>query len=536
MLKPVLTYQSNFINNDYILDNMMQSSSTLNTLNTSNSRYSSSFTGYNFGNDLLYRHKFGLPGRTVSIDLNTTANNKTGNTTHLEKDSLFVPIDSLYTIDQRADAPVNGYGTSVNVVYTEPFGTDQQLQVSYTGSYNKNKADKRTYNLDYLNQNYDLMDTILSNKFDNDYWTQKGGVGYRLKTGDLQFMATLNYQRSNLSSDQTFPKSLLVNYTFENFLPSAQINYKFTERANLRINYRTSTNAPSIQQLQDVIDNTNSSQLIAGNPELKQQYSHNLMARFSNIGDKFSNIIMGFVMVNYRPENITNSYTIAYRDTLINGSIFLPAGGQLIKPVNLSGYLNTVGFFTYGFPIGLISSNLNLNLGGNYTRTPSLVNNINNISNAYNVNLGFTLSSNISENLDFNFSTRENFNITKNSLRSSDNNNYNSFYTRFTCNWIIWEGFFVNADVTNQFYTGLTQQKNNIYTLANFSIGKKLFSNNNGEIRLTAFDAFNQNKSIQTNVSDYYVEYTQNDVLKQYFMLTFTYNLRSFVAPPKKEG
>jgi hypothetical protein len=37
-----------------------------------------------------------------------------------------------------------------------------------------------------------------------------------------------------------------------------------------------------------------------------------------------------------------------------------------------------------------------------------------------------------------------------------------------------------------------------------------------------------QNQSIMRNVSDSYIEDVQYKVLQQYFMLTFTYNLRNF--------
>ena len=48
------------------------------------------------------------------------------------------------------------------------------------------------------------------------------------------------------------------------------------------------------------------------------------------------------------------------------------------------------------------------------------------------------------------------------------------------------------------------------------------------EIKLTCYDVLKQNKSITTSVTDYYKEYVQNDVLKQYITLSFTYNLRNF--------
>jgi len=45
---------------------------------------------------------------------------------------------------------------------------------------------------------------------------------------------------------------------------------------------------------------------------------------------------------------------------------------------------------------------------------------------------------------------------------------------------------------------------------------------------LSVFDLLKQNKSITRNVTDSYIQDVQNQVLQQYFMLTFTYKLKTF--------
>ena len=66
-------------------------------------------------------------------------------------------------------------------------------------------------------------------------------------------------------------------------------------------------------------------------------------------------------------------------------------------------------------------------------------------------------------------------------------------------------------------------------------MAKKLFENQRGEIELTAFDVLGQNTNVSRNVSSVFVEDIQTQVLQQYFMLTFTYNLRQFEAAPTEE-
>ena len=60
------------------------------------------------------------------------------------------------------------------------------------------------------------------------------------------------------------------------------------------------------------------------------------------------------------------------------------------------------------------------------------------------------------------------------------------------------------------------------------SAGKKVLKNQKGEIKVSVFDLLKQNQSITRNITANYIEDLRNQVLTQYFMLHFTYNLRNF--------
>jgi hypothetical protein len=66
--------------------------------------------------------------------------------------------------------------------------------------------------------------------------------------------------------------------------------------------------------------------------------------------------------------------------------------------------------------------------------------------------------------------------------------------------------------------------------LWNASLGKKIFAKQQGEIKLYAFDLLGQNNSIQVNNTAAYTEDVQTNILQRYFMLMFTYNIRSFAG------
>jgi hypothetical protein len=188
--------------------------------------------------------------------------------------------------------------------------------------------------------------------------------------------------------------------------------------------YRTNTQAPSIAQLQDVVDVSNPLFLTVGNPDLKQSYTHTITARYGKTRAQKGKGLFFFASGAYTQNYFGTASYIPSKDSIVANNIALNKGSQYAIPVNLDGYWNLRSFATYGIPLNTIKSNFNLNGGYTFTRSPSLINNVANFSNANTFNAGVVLSSNISENIDFTFSYNGNYNVVKNSLQPTLNNNY----------------------------------------------------------------------------------------------------------------
>ncbi len=517
---------------DYIQENLVNSS-----INASNS----ATIGYNFNNDFLYRHKFFKKGRTFSVNLGTGVTNR-------DRDN-YVNSQSIYyqqvqgqindSINQYGKALTKGLSLSSNVVYTEPVGKNSQLQLNYNISWSTNDNDKKTYNYASDLQDYTQFDTLLSNIYNNSYLTQRVGTGYLYKTEKTNLNAGITYQYASLIGNTSFPFLDSTERYFNNVLPNLMFNYKFSSTTNLRVVYRASTNAPSITQLQKVIDNSNPLLLSTGNPSLEQEFRHFSMARFSlSNKDKTANFF-GMLFFQKTMNYIGNATFRTLNDTLINGQE-VKKGRQLSIPVNLDGAWNTRTLVTVGFPIKPIKSNINFNTGVSFNRLPSLINTITNASNTYGINLGAVLSSNISEKLDFTLSYNLNYNLVENTIQPELNNNYFFQIGSLQFNWEFWKGFFIQNTVTYQDYNFISSNTSSRYTLWNVNFGKKIFKNKTGEIKLSCYDILDQNKSLSRTVADTYIEDSDTEVLQQYFMLSFTYKLRKFNGKipeaPKRGG
>lgn len=497
---------------------------------------SSERSAYNFNNNILYRHSFKKRGRTFSVNFNTGLNN--------QNVDIYTDAYSVYykgntnlsdTTRQFNDQITKGYQLSGSLNYTEPVGKKGAIvEFRYNPSFTSNEANKETFFFEDGSGKYSVFDTSLSNVFDNTYLTHRGGITYRKGERNKQISFGLDVQSATLESEQIFPYAAIVKRSFSNILPNAQINLPLSKKENIRIFYRANTNPPSVNQLQDVINNNNPLLISTGNPDLDQSYGHRIGGRY-----QYTNAAKGnSIFVNFFG-SMTNDYVatatyIASQDSVLTPSVTLFRGSQLTKPVNLNGQRNFNMFVTYAQPLKFIKTNINLNAGFVMNRTPGLINNVEGITRSFNYNAGVVLASNISQYVDYTISYNGSFNNAKSSLQSQPDNKYFSHSASARLNLLNKKGWLFNTDVTNQLYSGLSDGFNQNYWLWNMAVAKKIFKGQKGEIRLSVFDLLNQNQSITRTVSETYIEDVNTKVVKQYFMLTFTYNLKNFGKTPAR--
>lgn len=527
---PNVSFQTN---NSASLLNGFTSYSNGSPVSLLNYKSDSKNQGYNASNNILYMHKFTKAGRTFSMNLGTTFNSKEGNSS-LYSSSLFYDItDSTSVTDQKTSTGSGGYELSGTFMYTEPIAKFGQLYFNYSPSLAYNNSDKETNKLDPVSDSYTVLDTVLSNKFDNMIITQRGGTGLRIRKEKIMFNLGLDFQNVNLTGTQLFPTSFEVNKNFNSLLPKVMTRFRFSKTKELRVFYNTNTQVPSITQLQNVVDNSNPLYLSAGNPNLIQQYNHNMNIRYNftnpDKGRTFFALIRGTATQNY----IANSTFIALQDTVINNGVLLARGSQLSKPVNLQDYYSASTMLTYGIPVKKIKCNLNFTGGLNFQHSPALINNVINFSNSYSINGGLIVSSNISEKIDFTLGYTPNYTIVENTIQSSANNNYYIGVANAKINVMPWKGLVLNTEATYSSYLGLSSSFNQEFLLWNAAVGYKFLKNNAAEIRLSVFDILSQNNSIARNITETYVEDVQTKILQQYFMLTFTYNFKKFGSGKK---
>ncbi len=532
---PKFSYQQNTQHYDLsgqtLLDSREQS-------HTASDQYSYN-SGYQISGDVLFQHKFHKKYQTFSVDIGTTISNKQGNGSQYSY-SYYDTTNSTVPLNQQYLSYNHSYTLNANLALTEPINDNSMIQLNYTPSMTWNRSDQETDTLNHFDNKYSLLDTILSDKYSNTYFTQKVGFSYRYRTKNINMALGVNGQDAILTGTNVFPYQYNTTREFLSVLPNIMFNYKFANTSTLRIFYKTSTSAPSISQLQSVINNSNPLLLSTGNPDLNQSYNNSLNIRYGFAKGSKGQSFFGFINVSNTMNYVANSTIIAAQDTTIDDNVILHRGSQFTQPVNINGYWTSSMFFTYGVAIEKMKCNFNLNTGFNYGRTPGLVNDVKSISSTYVPTAGFVLSSNISEAIDFTISYTGTYNVIKNTIQTSANNNYFGHTASGKFNWLFWKGFVFNTSITNTFYESSTQGFNQNIFLWNLALGYKFLKNKSLDIRASVNDVLNQNLSLSRNVSQTYIEDDRNLVLKRYLMLTVTWTLRYFKGggggPPTDQG
>lgn len=520
LLMPSLSYQDNKSISNSFAQTLLDQSFLNNSTNENDNRSH----GLNAGLRALYSHKFKKTGRTASLWLD---GGYTGNesTNRLYALNQYLDASLNDTLDQMARNEKAGYNLNAHLSYTEPLSRISSIQFRYKYGYNNNSSDKKTYSRDYA-EAYSLLDTTLSNVYATSYITNGAELSYRMMLKKLEFNAGLELQSAVLSGERTMPQTSKIYNDFLNLLPSARVRYNISKTQNFRMFFRSYSRNPSVDQLQDVINNTNPLQLTSGNSALDQSVNYDLNSMFSSTSAKNNSTFFAMLRASIVDNYIGNNTTVAREDMTIRG-IQLPKGAQYSRPVNIDGYKSLNTFLTYGQLVSPIRTNVNVNLTGGYTITPGLINEVKNEARTAAVGAGIVLSSNISENVDYTLSTTGSYSKVNNTLNTAANNEFYNQASRFSLNYIFFKGIVFNTELNHQLYTGLSQDFNQSFFLWNASLGKKILKNQ-AEIKVQVYDILGQNAAVSRAFTELYTEDTRTNVLQRYFLLTFTWNLRFF--------
>lgn len=544
---PRVTYSTNHGNSSSVqttwLDGMLN--------NTAANRYTTKLGTYDASANLFWMHRLGKAGRTFSVGGSVGGSNGWGDRTQRSEygtlgdetdgseETRVSPLD-LYTkasgdltysvLNQIGTLGTPGFDVSARASYAEPLSQSSRLQFSYRISYDKSDSRILSYDWDPVLGEVLELDPTTSNLFDRNQMRHSGTVGYNwVKKDKITLNAAVSYQYSTLNDDETYPREMDNRYHFSAWLPRLRFEWKPTLMQSLNVQYRRSTSTPNVNQLQDVLDLSNPLQVYYGNPNLKQSYTDRIEVHYNLANPEKSTNFHVFAFATLTQNYIANHRRFLTEDEEYQGTTIV-RGAQVSSPVNLNGYASANLFGIYSFRINPIRSNMNIGFLYQYAQTPSMEDNVQYLSHSNRMGMHLALTSNISENVDFTVAYRPSLNFTTSRQKDNGTQEFNRTFDRYVgsdlsafLNIFLWKGLFINADATWRNSFGTQASYSQHYALLNAGIGYKFLKYRQAEVRLSAYDLLNQNRAFWQSSNDTYTQTTLSNVLKRYFMVSFTY-------------
>lgn len=484
--------------------------------------------GVSFNNNLLFRHRFKKPGRTFTIGWNTAVNDSEGNGYTISPYNYYNPDSTLnYTRDQRQqnEQITTSWNNTVSSSLTEMFGLDKVLEINYAWSINQSTSDRKVFDYDPLSGKYDSVNKNQTNYFENTFISSRLGTNFRVKKqkydfqlgGAVQF-ATLE----NLSHRAMTGKDSTMSQRYTNFFPNANFNYNLGTRKSIRFGYRGSTRAPSISQLQDVVDQSNQLVYRTGNPNLKQEFTNNFNFSYNTFN------VSNFLFFNAN----LNATVISNR--IVNSMELINSTTQLIRPVNLNGAWNASFSGTVGVPLIKVTTgrrspmNLNLTSSVRYNRDVNQQRGKIGFNKTIGLGQRVRYDYNIPDKLDVGASANFNYNDAQYDLQEGANNRYFNHNYSLDATYTFFKRIMLSSDFDYYVNGGRAAGFNEPIPLWNASIAWVMFKKRNGELRFSVVDLLNQNKNIDRTIDPNFIEDTFTETLRRYFLVTFMYNLNRF--------
>ena len=486
-----------------------------NLLNSNTTIASSASDAVNAASTLLLRKKFAKKGRTLSSTITQSFNrsNSTGNQFTEQLSYLNNKLTNDSILDQQNIRKGENTSYSANLIYTEPLGKKSLLEFNTYLSKSIGSSSRRIFDRNDATDTYDLLNTRLTNEFNSEYTYSGGGMSYRSNQKKYNFSTGVSLQKAVLDGENISAKTKL-SQSFQDILPNATFRYNFSQTKNLNVDYRTSTNQPSITQLQPVLDQSNINRQSIGNPDLKRSYVHNLNVRFFS-----SKILAGKSFFSTLNASTTNNSIVNYDSVLPNRTI-------LTRPVNVNGAYRINGSMNYGFGIKKLKSRLSFGLNAGLNNNISYANGILNTIVTKSTGPSMSYSYIVDDVIDINLTARYSFSNTNNAVNPTLNTNFlTKVFGADMTNYLPFN-IVLNQSFNYAINTGRAEGFNTAIPIWNASFSKFFMKNKRAEIKMSAFDLLNKNIGINRNVSQNQIVDRSYNVISQYFMLTFTYSLQ----------
>ncbi len=469
--------------------------------------------GFAMGHDITLMLGSRKKGRSFYAQLAFQLNTSDGDQ-YNDAENTFYKTGSATTLQQLRNQDQNSLNARFFASYNEPLAKNLSLRITQTLELFTNKDYINTWEYDPVTGDYTLIDPALTNGIKRNGLRSSSFAGINYKYKKLSITPGVTFRALHITN--TFLKEADLVQRFFFVLPALTVNL-----SKWNFSYNISANEPAVSDLQPTVNNTNPLYVQYGNPNLKPALSHNISLNAYNFDMKRS--------VNYNVySNISISENAVIRQRMVDEN-----GVQTTSPVNANGvwrgYISANIRKQYKFSAQWKSS-IGMGMYSQYNQGLVLLNA--NRSNTHNWSLGPSFNASINWDDKVELNQRYSPSWSK-STYASDVYQGLEFWRHTSVTdvvvrlpkRIVWES---SLDYTYNPQVAAGLQKN-IFRW-NAAVNFLFLKQDKGQLKLSVFDILNQNNNISRTINENFIQDTETLVLRRYFLLTFSYNIRNFSA------
>jgi len=490
----------------------------INQLNTENL---SEFDNASFSNNLSVSRKMKTEGAYASLRFRNTNTKSDNNSLFNSTREIFGNNPNTEIQNQNIQSNSHRDEYSISGSYRNLLFQNVFFNISYEYANESEKSERNVFDFDDNTGEFSDLNEDLSNAFTVRANKHIPKAGVRFDDDTLTVSVNGGINRTELNTNNLIQD---VNFSndFNIFAYSGYLAYRFKDKSRLSSWFNNSTQIPNVSQLQPVTIQTNPLNISVGNPDLEASVVHNFSLSYRKYDYKTRSGYGIYSSYTFNQDQVV-PVTTTDEDLVRTTTFTNLSGGQraylsfyINKSLKKSKNQNDRESFTIG---GDLNFNYNKNLG---------------FSNAQSFR---SESYRFSPSIDFDYQIEDliniepqfgiTHNITTYNLQQSLDEKFTNldFGLKLTTYWP--KNLVFGNDITYTKLGNISSDFDSDFWLWNISLGYT-FAKEKAIVKFKVFDLLDQNINTRRTTGDDFIQDTNQLILEQYFMLSFTYKFSKF--------
>jgi hypothetical protein len=510
--------------------------------------YNHSKTGNNqISGEFQFNKRFNDEGRNFTVRFTFGATKGTNDSYSYSDQKYYQPeTKSRSRVQKRYNAsPTDNSNWSGRVMWSEPIDSGRgNLQFSYQIQVNNRNQNRETYDFTKMDNDYWYRDWALPDNwldYRSDSLSRKATNVSRNHTFTLQFR--YNFVNSNINIGINFMPQYTGMDNFQymgkvigdtsrvvyNWSPSINYRYRFDRQKSLQFTMRTNTSQPSMEDMMDIVDNTNPLNIRKGNPGLLPTLRNTAEVNYQN-----------YITETQKTINIRVSLENSLRNVTQKTDYDPTTGVSVTQPINMEGFWtnwSTSGNLTYNQTIPNTKWRYNASANGSYRHQESymstgrigqynpgagtggaaVLSSTNTISAGENASVTYR-----NQWLEVTANGRFTYNHSENNQRQNQNmDTYTFSYGGRANARLPWRNLNLGTDLTMQSRRGYSGSYNRNDLIWNANASFSFLKGNAGTLQIQYYDILNDESNVTRSVSTTGRTDTKNNSIHSYIMVHF---------------